>query len=383
MNQFRLFFIHTFFISLILLFFPYYYINANDQRQPIIYSESAILMDKNTGEILYEKNGYKQMYPASLTKILTAIVTIETQDLSEVVTVSSEAVHAIGTRVYLLEGEEITLGQLLQGLMVSSGNDAAIAIAEHIDGSVEEFSKRMTSFAHNQIGVSEDSNFSNPHGLFGYDHYTTAVDLAKISAYAMENEVFRELVGTEYVEWIGEGWETIIYNHHPLLRSEERIIGIKNGFVSQSGYTLSTAAENDSTELIAITLKAPSRYEAMADTLALLDYGFDNFETQWISFDNEPLLINYIYPPSFPVTTKLEEDISYTISNEGYVTVKGENNRLIMTIDLEEREVLELPYIFNNFSVEVEEEEVLKKTVYWKDWLIITGFYFFFWIYNG
>ncbi|MDQ0255189.1 D-alanyl-D-alanine carboxypeptidase/D-alanyl-D-alanine carboxypeptidase (penicillin-binding protein 5/6) [Evansella vedderi] len=359
------------------LLIPFESISADHTPPPSLVSESAILIDSNSGEVLYEKNAHQPMYPASITKILTAIIAIETQDLDDVVTVSGNAIRAIGTRVYLLEDEQITIGQLLHGLMVSSGNDAAIAIAEHIDGSVEAFAERMNRFAQFRMGVSDQTNFTNPHGLYEDEHIVTAADMAKISSYAMKNETFRELVGTHYYDWVGEGWETRLFNHHPLLRSEENIIGIKNGFVRLSGYTLSTAAKVDDTELIAVTLQAPSRNYAQRDTLALLRYGFDNFETQWISFEKEPLLVQFVFPDPIAVTTKKGEEINYSISNSGYVTITGEENRKIDGFQLKHRELLQLPRFSLNpvlsATVPIEEQE----NNHWTDWLVISGFYFF------
>ncbi|MFA9560277.1 D-alanyl-D-alanine carboxypeptidase family protein [Evansella sp. AB-rgal1] len=372
-NAIFIFTILTLSISLIII--P---ITSNAQGNPNLNSEAAILMDRTTGELIYEKNADNKMYPASLTKIVTAIIAIETQDLSEIVTVSNKAIRAIGTRVYLLEDEQVTLEQLLHGLMVSSGNDAAIAIAEHIDGSVEEFSKRMNQFIKNRIGV-KNSNFSNPHGLYGEDNYTTAKDMALISAYAMGNETFRQLVSTEFVDWIGEGWETRIYNHHPLLRAHEEIIGIKNGFISQSGYTLATAAVVDNTELIVVTLNSTSRNTASRDTLALFQFGFENYETQWISFNEEPLLTNFIFPHDLPYTTYKEEVLHYTISEDGYVTIEGDN-RIIDIVELEKREPLHLPnFSFDKIveTLELQKNQEVNSSPSWKEWLLITGFYFF------
>ncbi|ADU30216.1 D-alanyl-D-alanine carboxypeptidase family protein [Evansella cellulosilytica] len=345
-----------------------------EKKIPEITSEAAILIDSHTEEILFDKNMMEPMYPASITKIVTAIIAIETQDLNDIVTVSSDAVRAIGTRVYLLEDEEITLEQLLQGLMVSSGNDAAIAIAEHIDGSVEAFSDRMNDFVRTEVGVSDITNFTNPHGLFEEDHVTTAYDMAKISAYAMKNETFRELVGTHSVEWVGEGWETIIYNHHPLTRSYDEVIGIKNGFVRMSGYTLSTAAIDEHIELISVTLNSPSRNFAQKDTLTLLDYGFSHYETQVLTFEDEPLLKEYIYPDSVAVTSLKGEEIDYSIEN-GLINITGKENRLITTVELDERERIELPtFLLDPRKEKTEELMDQRERVWWLDWIIITGF---------
>lgn len=221
------------------------------------------------------------MYPASITKIITALIAIEEGDLDDIVTVSKTATEVIGTRVYLVEGEEVTLRKLVQGLMINSGNDAGTAIAEHFDGSEEAFAERMNRFVQVKIGV-ENTHFTNPHGLFDKEHYTTAYDMAMITKYAMENEKFRDVASTKELEWIGEGWETTIYNHHRLLWDYPGTTGVKNGYVSQSGYTLVTTAERDDQQLIAVTLNAPGASFSYNDTMTLLDYGFEHFKTEKI-----------------------------------------------------------------------------------------------------
>lgn len=344
-----------------------------------IYSEAYAVMDANTGEILFGENINKPMYPASITKMVTAIITIETQEMDDIVTVSEKAVNAIGTRVYLLEGEEVTIQQLLHGLMVSSGNDAGIALAEHIAGSVDNFANEMNDFLQKRIGV-KNTHFTNPHGLFDKNHITTAKDMAEISAYAMKNEVFRDLVSTESVEWVGEGWETVLYNHHPLLRDQEMVIGIKNGYVRKSGYTLATAAVKEDTELIIITLSSPSRNHGVADTLKLLDYAFANYETQWLTFEKESPMAEFIFPVKVPVSTKKGEEITFTISDNGLLTVRGEENRLICFSTLEEREPLDLPFFSYDLPENTKKEENLSSNRVdahnFTDWLFVTGFLF-------
>jgi len=243
-------------------------------------SEAAILIDAKTGQILYNKNASKHMYPASITKMITGLVAIEQGDLTESVLISKEATEVIGTSVYLLEGEEVELKRLVQGLLINSGNDAGLAIAEHLAGSEWNFSMEMNDFVKTKIGV-QNSNFTNPHGLFDWNHYTTAYDMAKIAQYAMQNDIFREIVGTKELEWNGEGWETTLYNHHRLLGYFEGVTGIKNGYVSRSGFTLVTSAERDDVELIAVTLSAPSSQMGYNDTIALLDEGFENYSRDY------------------------------------------------------------------------------------------------------
>ncbi|MFD1739359.1 D-alanyl-D-alanine carboxypeptidase family protein [Bacillus salitolerans] len=256
------------------------HINAQDHGVSIN-SESAILIDAKTGITLYEKNSRDIMYPASITKIVTAIVAIEEGKLDDIVVVSKNATNVEGTRVYLNEGEQVSMHKLVQGLLINSGNDAGVAIAEHMDGSEEAFSERMTRFVREKVGV-EQTIFQNPHGLYDPDHFTTAYDMALITRYAMKNETFTKIMGTRSLPWEGESWETTIYNHHKLVRGEipyEGVIGGKNGYVQKSGYTLVTVAEREKTQLIAVTLKASRKNDAYKDTIKLLDYGFENFDT--------------------------------------------------------------------------------------------------------
>ncbi len=298
-----------------------------------LYSETAILMDAETGEILFNQDMNQKMYPASITKIVTAMVAIEEGNLDDIVTVSEEAVNVIGTRVYLLEDEQVSLLKLVQGLLINSGNDAGTAIAEHMSGSEELFSRKMNRFIEEKIGV-QDTNFTNPHGLYDEEHTTSAYDMAKITQYAMQNETFREIVGTKEMEWIGEGWETVIYNHNRLLWHYDGVTGVKNGFVRKSGYTLVTTAKRNGMELIAVTLNAPSSDHAYNDMITLFDYGFEHFQTN-------VLFSHKIFTSESGDRFELEEDV-YFLSNRneeisvdvnalGRLWVRGEGDRIIKT----------------------------------------------------
>lgn len=271
-------------IIILLLFIPAISISAHTSKPPSIESEAAILIEANTGEIIYEKEAEKRMYPASITKIITGIIALEEGDLKETVKISKNATEVTGTSVYLLEDEEMSLEQLVKGLLINSGNDAGTAIAEHLAETEDKFAARMNEFVQTKIGV-EQSNFTNPHGLHGEEHYTTAKDMALISQYAMENEDFKRIVSMKEFDWEGEGWETVIYNHHRLLWDYKNVTGIKNGFVSQSGFTLSTSAEQEGIELIAVTLKAPTAQVSYQDTIKLLDYGFEQTSKYFTQLD--------------------------------------------------------------------------------------------------
>lgn len=255
-------------------------------------SDSVILIDATTGDILYEKNSEQLMYPASITKIVTGIIAIEQGNLNDIVTVSENARYTNGTRVYLEIGEKVTLEKLVQGLLINSGNDAGVAIAEHMDGNVEQFAERMNQFVREIVGV-EQTTFTNPHGLFHPDHVTTAYDMAKITQYAMQNDIFRQIVSTKHIEWKGESWDTTLYNHHQLVRQRDDVIGVKNGFVNQSGFTLVTAAEQDHIQLIAVTLNADTNLQSYDDTTKLLDYGFETFQTNHLTHEDVETLDTY------------------------------------------------------------------------------------------
>ncbi|SDH95160.1 D-alanyl-D-alanine carboxypeptidase/D-alanyl-D-alanine carboxypeptidase (penicillin-binding protein 5/6) [Alteribacillus persepolensis] len=255
---------------------------AEGEEDLSLYSGAAVLMDAETGQILYEKAGSQKMYPASITKIATGIAAIEYGDLNDEVLISEEAANVTGTSVYLLENETIPLEQLIQGMLINSGNDASYAIAEHIAGSEYDFSRGMTDYLTKKTGI-ENTSFTNPHGLHHDDHYTTAEDMAEITRYAMQNETFRDIVATKELDWQGEGWETTLRNHHQLLWDYEGTNGVKNGYVEEAGFTLVTSAKRDGRELIAVVLKAGSSQQAYQDTITLLNLGFHDFEEQYLA----------------------------------------------------------------------------------------------------
>ncbi|HLR22926.1 MAG TPA: D-alanyl-D-alanine carboxypeptidase family protein [Pseudogracilibacillus sp.] len=250
---------------------------------PTLISDAAIIIDAKTGKVLFEKESHTKMYPASLTKIATAIYAIEKGDIDETVTVSKKARNVGGSKVYLEEGEQVPLKKLIQGLLINSGNDAAVAIAEHLSGSNEQFASDMNEYLTNEVGL-RDTNFKNPHGLFDVNHVTTASDLAKLTQYAMDNKLFREIFGTKELKWSGESWDTTLITHHKLMREMpyKGITGGKTGFVDESGFTLATTAKRKNLSLIVITLDSDQKDEVYNDTISLLDYAFDNFETSSI-----------------------------------------------------------------------------------------------------
>lgn len=301
-------------------------------------SESAILMDAKSGQVLYEKNAEHQMYPASITKIATAIYAIEKGDLEDIVTVSRDAREVEGTRVYLEEGEQVPLKKLIQGLLINSGNDAAIAIAEHLEGSVEAFAFKMNKYLNENIGLT-DTNFENPHGLFHPNHVTTAADMAKITQYAMENKEFREIFSTVKLKWKGESWDTTLLNHHKLMRGTpyEGITGGKTGFVNQSGHTLVTTTKRGNFHLIAVTLKAPSSTAAFNDTVQLLDYGYQNYKaftlTKGSTFHTKKGK-KYELTKNLYYTLLNSDQLKGRVTKNGLLQVSNQEKELLTSIQL-------------------------------------------------
>jgi D-alanyl-D-alanine carboxypeptidase len=285
-------------------------------KPKMLFSQAAIVMDTQTGSILYSKNKHKKMNPASITKVATAIYALEHGNMEDTVTISKNAANTEGSSVYLLPGEKMSLRQLLQGMMVNSGNDAAVAIAEHLDGSVESFSENINRFLKVKIGVN-NTHFTNPHGLYDKNHYTTAYDMGKITNYAMKNEEFKKLFSIEELPWSGEGWETTLINHHRMLIDEipyPEVTGGKNGFVDEAKHTLITTAENNQLSVTVVTMSAQSKKAIYRDTKSLLDYGLKGFTRSIIPEDTQFTYGKDIY--------KLTDNLLYTHPTKGKVTEK-------------------------------------------------------------
>lgn len=243
-----------------------------------IKSKSAILMTPQTSNVIYEKNAYEKFYPASTTKILTAIVILETLDLNERVKVSKKAADINGTKVGLYAGGLYTVEDLLYGLLLNSGNDCAIALAEHACGTEEKFSKLMNKKA-KSIGV-KSSNFVNSSGLHNDNHYTCAYDLSRILSYAIKNKKFIEISTSKSHGILGTNGDFFnIYNQNQLLLKngkyyyEHALLG-KTGFTTPAQYTFAASARNNNVDLIAVALKASSKDEYLQDVINLFDYGF-------------------------------------------------------------------------------------------------------------
>ncbi len=236
-------------------------------------AEKAILMDAGTGRILYEKNADSRSLIASTTKIMTALVVAEQCNVLDRVRIPKEAVGIEGSSMYLQEGEILTVQELLYGLMLHSGNDAAVALAIYCGGTVEGFAELMNDKAH-QLGM-KDSHFENPNGLDAPGHYATARDMAVLASYAMRNPIFYKTVSAKNVT-VGQRY---LRNHNKLLWLYEGADGIKTGYTRAAGRILVSSAVRSGRRLIAVTINAPDDWN---DHAALLNQGFSGFKHQRI-----------------------------------------------------------------------------------------------------
>lgn len=238
-------------------------------------AKSAILMEAKTGRILYAQNAHEALPMASTTKIMTALLALEKGDLTQLVTTGPNAFGVPGTSIYLAQGEQLTLEDMLYGLMLSSGNDAAVAIAEHIGGTEPDFCRMMTERAA-ALGC-ENTVFSTPHGLPAQNHHTTAYDLALITRAALEMPSFRQIVSTQRasIPWAGHDYDRVLTNKNKLLSSYPGAIGVKTGYTKAAGRCLAFAAEREGMTLIGVVLHCPDWFNQAA---ALLDWGFDHWQ---------------------------------------------------------------------------------------------------------
>lgn len=272
---------------------------------PAIGAEAAILMDANTGAILYEKNIHARLYPASITKLLSTYIAVQECELDEMVTFSEEAVHSINwwedANMGVYAGSSLTLEEVLYGILVGSANEAAYAVAEHVSGNLENFATLMNQTA-KKLGC-KDSNFVTPNGIHDENHYTTAYDMALIAKAFFSNETLTKMSATTRFDvpvTETQPREGLILTaksqlHPGKAYGYSSLVGTKTGYTDQARQTLVSCAEKNGLKLICVILKeeAPAQF---TDTIELFDYGFDNFEALHLNeIDNQYSIDNHFF----------------------------------------------------------------------------------------
>lgn len=243
---------------------------------PEINSRSCVVIDRNTNKVLYGKNELQQRKMASTTKIMTATVIIENCNLTDTVEVSKKAAGTGGSRLGLKTNDKITIKDLLYGLMLCSGNDAAVALAEYAGGSIEGFSDLMNQKAY-KLGLN-NTHFETPHGLDSDEHYTTAYELAILSNYALNNKTFAEIVSTKNYTVTINGYPKELSNTNELLGNLNGVYGVKTGFTNGANRCLVSSCKRDNIDIICVVLGADTKKFRTSDSIKLINYIFDNFK---------------------------------------------------------------------------------------------------------
>ena len=257
-------------LLLISLLFSLFTIYVYSEHTPSVSARAAALYEPETKSFIYTKNANTRLGMASTTKIMTALIALESLEADECIEIDSRAVGIDGSSIYLEDGEILTAEDLVYALMLSSANDAAEALAYEICGSIEGFCGMMNERAE-ELGL-ENTHFSNPHGLDAHDHYSTAHDLAIIAAEALKNPKFKEISSTKRREISSNKKTRVLVNHNKLLKMYDGCIGVKTGYTQLTGRSLVGAAEKDNLCLISVTIDAPDDW---SDHKRLLDFGFD------------------------------------------------------------------------------------------------------------
>ncbi len=278
---------------------------------------SKIIMEVNSNRVLFEENAYEQKYMASTTKILTAIVIIENCNLDDIITITKKTTGIEGSSIYLEEGEKLSVKDLLYGLMLRSGNDCAETLAVHCSGNIKEFAELMNKTA-KKIGAL-NSNFVNPHGLHDDNHYTTAYDLALISAYSIKNSIFKEIVSTKSIKipFTTRDYDRFLINKNKMLSNFEGSTGIKTGYTKKAGRCLVTSCERNGIELVCVVLNCPPMFE---ESERLLTDSFSNYKLyKIIESDN---IIDFIYSNGTNFAIHVKNDVILALTEKEFNSLK-------------------------------------------------------------
>lgn len=341
-------------------------ININDITTN---SSSCLLMDAKTGKIIYAKNAYEKMYPASTTKLMTAILTLENCKLTDTAIVSHNAIYSIPvgySHASLKEDEELTIEQLLNVLLIPSANDAAIVLAEHISGSVEEFSKLMNEKA-KSLGCL-NTNFVNPNGIQNKNHYSTAYDLALIGKYALKfPDIKRIAMVKQYTLPTTNKYDKTdrIFNAtNGLINDDvlnknyyEYATGLKTGYTDASGYCIVSTAKKDDKELIAVILNSDSISKRYSDCKTLFNYGFDNYE--YITIQDEKAVVKQV---EIENGSKSSKNLNVVVKDKIEVFTKNDTDLSKLEPTIEINENLKAPLaentVIGKITYNIDSEEI-------------------------
>jgi D-alanyl-D-alanine carboxypeptidase (penicillin-binding protein 5/6) len=248
-------------------------------------ARGAVLIDADSGRVLFAQNADQRLPMASTTKVMTTLLALENASLDEMVTAGKNAAGVTGTSLYLSQGETLSMEHMLYGLMLRSGNDAAVAVAEHIAGSVPAFADMMNAKAE---ALGANAHFVNPHGLDADGHGISALGLALVMREAMKNDTFRTITGTQrkIIPWVGNEYSRVLENKNKLLKTYEGATGGKTGYTGKAGRCLVFSAERDGLSLIGAVLNCPTWFDTAT---VLLDYGFENFRSESALEEGQPV----------------------------------------------------------------------------------------------
>ena len=334
-----------------------------------ISAQKAILTDAETGRVLYEKDADSRSLIASTTKIMTALIVCEQCNVLDRMRIPKEAVGIEGSSMYLKEGEVLTIQELLYGLMLHSGNDAAVALAIYCGGTVEGFVQLMNDKAH-RLGLT-GTHFENPNGLDSPNHYSTARDLAVLTAYAMDNPIFAQTVSTKSVR----AGERSLTNHNKLLWRVEGADGVKTGYTKAAGRILVSSAQRDGRRLICVTINDGNDWE---DHAALLEDGFSRYSVETIITMGECLgskevvggqsdRVQLLAAEGFQFSLAADEEPKIVISGPGFAyapVVQGEEAGYAYIL-LGEETVGKVELVYGQT---IEQEQAQKKKHFWDGW---------------
>ncbi len=337
-------------------------------------SRACVIIDRNTNSVLYGKNENQKRKMASTTKIMTATIIIENCNLNETVEISKKAAGTGGSRLGLKAGDKITIRDLLYGLMMRSGNDSAVALAEYAGGSIEGFAEKMNQKA-SDLGLN-NTHFETPHGLDSDEHYTTAYELALLSNYALNNKIFAQIVGTKEYTITINGYPKQLSNTNELLGNLDGVYGIKTGFTNGANRCLVTACKRNNMDIICVVLGADTKNFRTQDSVKLINYIFDNFKPvnigkivndnfeKWKNNYLDKIIINKSYSKNFdlridnitnnimPIRKDYIDLINVDINCPLYFEAPLSANSKLGSINLNVSDTINFEYpIYNSYEV--------------------------------